>query len=48
MAEMTNAFQMAQQQFDEVAEQLNLDPDVREILRWPTREFRFPGAGADG
>ncbi|MBN2045340.1 MAG: Glu/Leu/Phe/Val dehydrogenase [Anaerolineales bacterium] len=41
MAEMTNAFQMAQQQFDEVAEQLNLDPDVREILRWPTREFRF-------
>ncbi|MFN2144271.1 MAG: Glu/Leu/Phe/Val family dehydrogenase [Anaerolineales bacterium] len=41
MAEMTNAFQMAQQQFDEVAEQLNLDPDVRQILRWPTREFRF-------
>jgi len=41
MAEMTNAFQMAQKQFDEVAEQLNLDPDIREILRWPTREFHF-------
>ncbi len=41
MSDITNAFQMAQQQFDEVAEQLDLDPDVREILRWPTREFRF-------
>jgi glutamate dehydrogenase (NAD(P)+) len=41
MGEMTNAFQMAQQQFDEVAEMLSLDPDVRAILRWPTREFRF-------
>ena len=41
MSELTNAFQMAQQQFDEVAEMLNLDPDVREILRWPTREFKF-------
>ena len=41
MAEMTNAFQMAQKQFDDVAQMLNLDPDVREILRWPTREFRF-------
>ncbi len=41
MAEMTNAFHMAQKQFDAVAELLNLDPDVREILRWPTREFKF-------
>jgi glutamate dehydrogenase (NAD(P)+) len=41
MAEMTNAFQMAQKQFDDVAEMLNLDPDIREILRWPTREFHF-------
>ena len=41
MAEMTNAFQMAQQQFDEVAELLGLSPDIREILRWPTREFKF-------
>jgi glutamate dehydrogenase len=41
MAELTNAFQMAQKQFDDVAEMLNLDPDVREILRWPSREFKF-------
>lgn len=41
MAELTNAFKMAQTQFDAVAEQLNLDPQIREILRWPTREFRF-------
>lgn len=41
MAEMTNAFQMAQQQFDEVAGKLNLDADICEILRWPTREFHF-------
>jgi len=41
MAEMTNAFQMAQQQFDEVAGKLNLDADIREILRSPTREFHF-------
>jgi len=41
MAELTNAFQMAQKQFDDVAELLNLEPDVREILRWPSREFTF-------
>jgi glutamate dehydrogenase (NAD(P)+) len=41
MAEMTNAFQMAQKQFDDVAELLGLSPDIREILRWPTREFKF-------
>jgi len=32
---------MAQRQFDHVAELLNLDPQVREILRWPMREFHF-------
>ncbi len=37
----TNAFQMAQQQFDQVADQLNLDQQVREYLRWPLREFHF-------
>lgn len=36
-----NAFQMAQQQFDQVAELLMLDPQVAEILRWPVREFHF-------
>ena len=35
----TNAFQMAQQQFDQVAKQLNLDPQVSEYLRRPLREF---------
>jgi len=41
MAGTTNAFEMAQQQFDHVAELLNLDPQVREILRWPMREYHF-------
>jgi glutamate dehydrogenase (NAD(P)+) len=41
MAEIINAFQMAQRQFDHVAGQLNLDPQVAEILRWPAREFKF-------
>jgi glutamate dehydrogenase len=41
MTDLINAFQMAQAQFDHVAKQLNLDPQVAEILRWPTREFRF-------
>lgn len=37
----TNAFQMVQQQFDRVADQLNLDQQVRDYLRWPMREFSF-------
>ncbi|MCU0487426.1 MAG: Glu/Leu/Phe/Val dehydrogenase [Anaerolineales bacterium] len=41
MAELINAFQMAQSQFDHVAGQLNLDPQVSEMLRWPMREFKF-------
>jgi glutamate dehydrogenase (NAD(P)+) len=41
MTELINAFQMAQRQFDHVAEQLHLDPQVAEILRWPSREFKF-------
>ena len=36
-----NAFQMAQEQFDNVAGMINLDPGVASILRWPTREYRF-------
>lgn len=36
-----NAFEMAQQQFDDVAAQLNLEPGIREMLRWPKREFKF-------
>ena len=41
MTELINAFQMAQKQFDHVAGQINLDPQVAEILRWPAREFKF-------
>ena len=39
--DLINAFKMAQSQFDHVAGELNLDPQVAEILRWPTREFKF-------
>jgi glutamate dehydrogenase (NAD(P)+) len=41
MTETINAFTMAQSQFDHVARQLNLDPQVSEMLRWPSREFKF-------
>ena len=41
MTDTINAFQMAQRQFDHVAGQLNLDPQVAEMLRWPSREFKF-------
>jgi len=41
MKESTNAFKMAQRQFDKVAEMLQLDPQVSDMLRWPTREFKF-------
>lgn len=36
-----NPFEEAQGQFDRVADQLALDHQVRAILRWPLREFRF-------
>lgn len=41
MSGQINAFEMAQQQFDGVAEKLNLDHGVREVLRWPMREYSF-------
>ncbi len=41
MSEKLNAFEMAQKQFDAVAKQLKLDPQVAETLRWPMREFSF-------
>ncbi|WP_299024096.1 Glu/Leu/Phe/Val dehydrogenase [uncultured Thermanaerothrix sp.] len=41
MTGTTNAFEMAQRQFDHVADLLQLDPQVREILRWPMREYHF-------
>ena len=41
MAVSTNAFEMAQRQFDHVAGLLKLDPQVSEVLRWPAREYHF-------
>ncbi|MEA4812687.1 MAG: Glu/Leu/Phe/Val dehydrogenase [Anaerolineaceae bacterium] len=50
MTGSTNAFEMAQAQFDHVADQLGLDEQVRDILRWPAREFtiRIPVRMDDG
>ena len=50
MSGQTNAFEMAQQQFDKVADQLGLDEQVRQILRWPAREYhmRLPVRMDDG
>jgi len=36
-----NPFEMAQKQFDGVAEKLGLDPGTRELLRNPMREYHF-------
>jgi len=36
-----NAFEMAQQQFDGVADKLQLDESFRDLLRWPQREYHF-------
>ncbi|HMA09505.1 MAG TPA: Glu/Leu/Phe/Val dehydrogenase dimerization domain-containing protein, partial [Ramlibacter sp.] len=41
MAEQLNAFEMAQKQFDHVANLLKLSPSMSEMLRWPMREFSF-------
>ena len=37
----TNAFEMAQRQFDNVAGMLHLDQQICDVLRWPLREFHF-------
>ena len=36
-----NPFEMAQIQFDEVADLLSLDEATRGLLRWPLREYQF-------
>ncbi len=41
MSQGFNAFEMAQRQFDAVADKLQLDPAMRELLRWPLREYHF-------
>jgi len=50
MSEHTNAFTMAQQQFDQVADLLGLDQQIREMLRFPLREYhlRIPIRMDDG
>ncbi len=41
MSKEFNAFEMAQRQFDAVANKLGLDEGMRELLRWPQREYHF-------
>ncbi len=41
MTQEFNPFEVAQRQFDSVSDALKLDQEVRSILRWPLREFRF-------
>ncbi len=41
MSKAFNPFEMAQAQFDHVADMLGLDSGVRELLRWPSKEFHF-------
>jgi glutamate dehydrogenase (NAD(P)+) len=36
-----NAYKMAQDQFDRIAEMLDLDQETRELLRQPIREYHF-------
>ena len=41
MVKEFNAFEMAQRQFDAVADKLQLDGGIRDLLRWPQREYHF-------
>ena len=41
MGKEFNAFDMAQRQFDGVADKLQLEEGMRELLRWPLREYHF-------
>ncbi len=41
MSKEFNAFEMAQRQFDGVADKLGLDEGMCELLRWPQREYHF-------
>jgi len=36
-----NSFEMAQSRFDRIADLLGLEPNAREFLRWPMKEFQF-------
>lgn len=39
MASELNAFKLAQDQFDLAAAEMNLSDEIKEILRWPKKEF---------
>ena len=41
MSKAFNPFEMAQAQFDRVADIINLDQSTRDLLRYPIREFSF-------
>ncbi len=41
MKKAFNPFEMAQAQFDKVADILKLDQATRDLLRWPMREYQF-------
>ena len=41
MEETYNIFESAQKQFDRIADQINLEPAMRDFLRLPRREFHF-------
>jgi len=41
MSKSFDAFKMAQDQFDQVAEKLDLEPGIRAFLREPMREYHF-------
>ena len=41
MSETQNPFEIAQAQFDKGADLLGLPEDVRQLLRWPLREYSF-------
>lgn len=49
-SESINPFSVAQQQLDDAAKHLKLDPGMHELLRWPMREFhvRIPVRMDDG
>ncbi len=39
MSNEINPFELAQKQFDRVADMLDLDDEVRSYLRWPKKDF---------
>ena len=41
MVKPYNSFEMAQEQFDRVAQLLEIDRATRDLLRWPLREYAF-------